>query len=364
MFICAFIPTGLLLAGCGASDSRAAGPRDPASSPGEGIHALGRLEPTNGLVTVGARPGGRIESIPVKPGDQVFAGQILAVLEGNAQAKAQVAVAEAAKAKGEHARSLEKSKLAIERAQADKLKGLRTEPATHLRMLASQAMFEEMSKLYKQLSGTLQGKEKFDLIRSFQEADARFLRDSLEVRSYEASQEFVTKQRQLEDQQLDGPSPDLELLDRQVALARASLALTEVHAPAAGQVLEILARPGEISAGPLLLLGDLSGMVAAAEVFQADIPSLKLGDPATVQVLDREVTGKVTRIGSVVVRNQINPIDPRALQDRRVIKVQVGLDDPTFAARFINMEVEIAIHPGASADRTSATSKPAAKAGP
>jgi HlyD family secretion protein len=338
---------GTLSAGCGSSvDSSARAFEGEGTSAG-GVHALARLEPTTGLITVGARPGARIESLPVRQGDRVAAGQLLAVLEGNAQAKAQVAVAQAAREKAEHQRSVGKKKLALEREHADNLQNLRLGSAT--RMLASQAMFDEMTALYKQLQPTLQGKDKFDLVRTYQEADSRFLRDSLEARSLQASKDLVKRQRLLEDEQLDGPSPDLDLLDRQIDLARTAIAQTEVHAIAGGQVLEILAHPGELSSGPLLLLGDVGAMTAAAEVFQSDIPRIKVGDPASILVQDRSVTGKVARIGSVVARNQINPIDPRALQDRRVIKVQIALDDPTFAARFVNMEVEVAIQPGASA---------------
>ena len=61
-------------------------------------------------------------------------------------------------------------------------------------------------------------------------------------------------------------------------------------------------------------------MVATAEVYQADVPRLKVGDAATVQVLEQSVTGKVTRIGSVVGKNQLVSLDPRALQDRRVVR--------------------------------------------
>jgi HlyD family secretion protein len=95
-------------------------------------------------------------------------------------------------------------------------------------------------------------------------------------------------------------------------------------------------------------------MVATAEVFQTDIPRLRTGDPATVQVLDQAVTGKVTLIGSIVGKNQLTNLDPRALQDRRVVKVTIGLDDPVLAARFVNMEVEAAIKPGAGTAAKSA----------
>ena len=59
-------------------------------------------------------------------------------------------------------------------------------------------------------------------------------------------------------------------------------------------------------------------------------------------------------IGSIVGKNQFTNLDPRALQDRRVVKVTIGLDNPALAARFVNMEVEAAIKPGAGTAAKSA----------
>jgi len=101
-------------------------------------------------------------------------------------------------------------------------------------------------------------------------------------------------------------------------------------------------------------MGDLSAMVATAEVFQTDVPRLRTGDPATVRVLDQSVTGKVTSIGSLVGKNQLTNLDPRALQDRRVVKVTINLDNPALAGRFVNMEAEVAIKPGAASAAESA----------
>ncbi len=138
----------------------------------------------------------------------------------------------------------------------------------------------------------------------------------------------------------------LVLLDRQIDLAVAGVAQTEVRAPSAGTVLEVLAHAGEVSSGPLLALGDLSAIVATAEVFQSDVPRLRLSDPATVSILGDTVAGKVTAIGTMVGKNQLASLDPRDLQDRRVIKVTIALDQPDPAARFVNMQVEASIRPG------------------
>ncbi len=313
--------------------------------PGD-VHALARLEPASGLIIVGARPGARIERIEVGPADSVTPGQVLAILEGHEQAQAQLAVAEAQKTRALHQRSVQKQKLDLEREQFDKLQKSKLESA--MRVFSSKQRFAEITKLYKELQPTLKGKDRFDLELRYFEAETHNLRGELEIKSYQIAQELLPRQRKLEDEELGEKGPDLDLLDRQMDLARAGVVQTEVRASSGGRVLELLAHAGEVSSGPLLAMGDLSVMVATAEVFQTDVPRLRTGDPATVQVLDQPVTGKVTLIGSIVGKNQLINLDPRALQDRRVVKVTIHLDNPVVAARFVNMEVEVAIRPGAA----------------
>ncbi len=322
------------------------------------VHALARLEPAAGLIIVGARPGARIEQIEVGAGDTVKPGQVLVVLEGHEQARAQLAVAEAQKTRAIHQRSVRKQKLGLEREQFDKVQKAKLESA--MRVFSSKQRFDEITKLHKELLPTLQGKDRFDLELRYFEAETQSLRGEMEIKSYQVAQELLPRQRKLEDDELGDKSPDLVLLDREVDLARTGLIQTEVRAPSGGRVLELMARAGEVSSGPLLAMGDSSAMVATAEVFQSDIPRLRSGDPATVQVLDQPCTGKVTLIGSMVGKNQLNRLDPRALQDRRVVKVTIGLDKPALAARFVNMEVEVTIKPGAGSTAATTTSHGAA----
>ena len=82
------------------------------------------------------------------------------------------------------------------------------------------------------------------------------------------------------------------MLDRQIELARAAATRPTVLAPSAGRVLEVAAHAGEVSGGPLLSLGDLSAMVAIAEVYQSDVPEVKVGDPAEVVILGKKVAGQ------------------------------------------------------------------------
>src|SRR4029077_10903230 len=121
-----------------------------------------------------------------------------------------------------------------------------------------------------------------------------------------------------------------------------------------GRILHIVAHPGELSAGTLLEMGDVSSMVATAEVYQSDVPRIRVGDPAELDILGNRVAGKVPRIGSIVGKNQLTRVDPRALRDLRVVAVTIQLDDSAVAARYVNMGVEGTIRPSG----TSPTPQP------
>ena len=309
------------------------------------VHALGRVEPSTGLIVVGSRPGARIVEIRVSPGDAIKEGQVLAVLEGHDQAEAQLALAELQKAQAEHRRATQKEKFAIERAQLDAAHAARLATATQVADILKKK-FDESSVLYKTLGGTLSGRDKLDADSKYIELQIQSLRATLDKTLLDVEQSGFAKQRGLEDEQLAPSNPEYQLADRQIELARAGLAQTEVTAPRAGTVLDVLAHAGEVGSGPLLRMGDLSAMVVVAEVYQTDVARLRIGDRTTVDVLGKSVAGKVERIGSIVGRNQIMNIDPRSLQDLRVVDVRIALDDAEPASHLINLEAEVAITPG------------------
>src|SRR6516165_4781622 len=60
-----------------------------------GVRALAHLEPESGVIAIGARPGMRVEQVRVAEGQDVKAGELLAVLEGHDQRQRQLALAEA-----------------------------------------------------------------------------------------------------------------------------------------------------------------------------------------------------------------------------------------------------------------------------
>ena len=333
------------------------------TTPAGEIHALGRLEPATGLIMVGSRPGQRIDEIKVAPGDEVAAGQVLAILEGRKQAEAQLAMAELQKRKSDFQKQTKRAEAAFQKKQArdrlnleretfDRTNGPRLETATQVADLLRKTL-DQATKLHDTLGGMIPDREKIEAEARFVELQAKTLQAELDKQLLTIEKEQTLKKRAIEDAQvayenpeLGDDNPDFEMADRQFDLAKAVLADTQVVAPRAGKVLDVIAHAGEVGAGRLLLLGDVSAMVAVAEVFQSDAPRVKVGDPATVAILGRKFPGKVAAVGTVVGRNQAVNMDPRALKDVRVVKVRVTLDDSSAAARLVDMEAEVAITPG------------------
>jgi len=324
----------------------------------EAVVALARLEPASGVITIGARPGARIEQILVSPGDRVTVGQQLAILEGYEAAQIQLALAIARKEEAEFQRKLRARQLALQRDLEGKIQRSRIQAAP--RVLKIRQRFEELEKLHESLRSSLEGRERFDLDLRFQEAELRLLQLEQEVAAFQAERDLTPDRNALEAEEVKEETPISAIFDRQIELARLGVQAAEVAAPADGQVLELLAHAGEVSGGPLMVVGDVSAMVAQAEVDQSDVPRLQIGDAAAVQILETRVSGRVTRIGSTVGRNRLHRVDPRDLQDRRVVQVTISLNEPEPAARFVNMEVEVEIRPGTSATE----SPPAASAEP
>src|SRR5262245_20672698 len=83
------------------------------------VRALAHLEPESGVITIGARPGMRVEQVRVAEGQDVKAGELLAVLEGHDQRQRQLALAEAQRDAARFLRRLRREQLALERARFD-----------------------------------------------------------------------------------------------------------------------------------------------------------------------------------------------------------------------------------------------------
>jgi HlyD family secretion protein len=314
------------------------------------VRALARLLPESGLIAVGARPGARVEAIKVKAGDTVSAGDVLAVLEGHAEAQAQLALAEEQKRQAEFDRKRKRDELALERESFDE--------DSKDRLDVMKKMIAEQTKNLNQLAATRAALANPSANTSWVRlADQDYVMNQVQVdilkldaqyKELNKKVRYLPRQRAIEDRELADDNPAWALLDRKVALTRAHVDQALIKAPGSGEVLDVLVHEGEISSGPLLYVGDLSAMTARAEVYQQDAGNVLVGDAADVFLFGRGLPGEVVQIGKVVLPNQITSLEPTARVDRRVVAVTVRLKDPSDVTKYVNMQVEVAIRPSAS----------------
>lgn len=303
--------------------------------------------PKSGLVTVGVRPGLRIDEIKVRSGQEVKKGDLLAVLEGNASAQAQLSVAEQQKRKADFDRNLKREMLEIQRSSSDKLNDRRLEDmksliAEHKKTLDLLISRNKPPASQPANAPKAPGPDPDLVISQFR---SEIFKLEVERDALANQLDAETRTRPKEDRELDDNTPGRTLLDKQIELARAQLDQTLVRSPSDGKILDLIAHEGEVSSGPLLYLGDLSSMVVRAEVYQDDVESIKEGHPALVFMPKDQLTGTVDHVDPLVQPNALTSLDPRERVDRRIVHVTILLERPEYFARYVNMQVEVMIKP-------------------
>jgi len=157
------------------------------------------------------------------------------------------------------------------------------------------------------------------------------------------------------DQTMAARAADVAAAQARVAAAQADataaaaqVAQSEIHAPYAGRILGIHARPGE-AAGPagVFDFGDTRDMYVEVEVAYDDVSGANVGQKAviTCDALGENYTGEVSEIGAMVGNNQLQSIDPTAFTDQRVVLVKVHLDKPEVFAKLVNGQVTVRLEP-------------------
>jgi HlyD family secretion protein len=342
-------------------------PSPPAvAEPAEGrpatVKALGRLEPAGGVLSIGVPVPDRLGEVLVREGDLVEKGQELARLDSHAdrlaerdlaasqleEAKARLA---AVTASGE--KQLEEAKIQIQQvreiepldlqAQAEKVGLLDQQLANAVKNLerikSLQATAVPKQELERQELAVSQARTELATARSLLDKTRR----SYEFKLRAAEAQLETLRAGLERARKEIPVKSLE---SSLRLAEERLKHTILRAPVKGQVLKLLARTGElVGTQPVLRMGETRHMVAIAEVYETDVRHVRPGQPATVTspALPHELRGTVEQVCGTVARNNVLDVDPTLDADRRVVEVRVRLADSTDAARFVNLQVRIAI---------------------
>jgi len=278
-----------------------------------GVAALGRLEPQGGVVRVAAPStpdafsGAVLVRLLVDRGADVQAGQLLAEVDIGPIAKARIAEAQA------------------------ELETARRDAVAAASLVEEACVLADVSSRQSRRKTELQGRglassEEAEIARGDAEASAA----SCKARRSAAS---VAEAR-------------ISSAQAVVARRQAEFDRSQVKAPFAGRVLDVLARPGElVGIEGILELGRVGQMLAIAEVYEADIVRVSAGQRARVRsaALPKDLSGVVSRIRPKVQKLDQIGDDPAARKDARIVEVEIKLDDSRPAANLTNLQVEVEI---------------------
>ncbi|QEG40579.1 multidrug resistance protein MdtN [Roseimaritima ulvae] len=341
----------------------------------EAILAQGQLEPSNGVISVLAPPGDRLESLEVSAGQKVQAGDTLGRLVSQAAREGELAVAVAqrkeaqatadaeqavAQAKLEVARTqLEQARLQVQQAK-EKFELAQASGGT-LDLLDQQVALAE-SKLAQMrtasndpaagrliTSSTLDQQQlavdqaRSDLAAARAEARAASQAGDLAVKA--AEQELRAAEVAIESGKAAMP---VESLDEQIKLLQLQVDASKLLSPIDGTVVAVHMHPGQPTTGqPILQIADLSDMICRVEVNVSQLSKVKTGARASITsaAIDGSLQGTVRSISRLIGSPQLPSPNPMARVDYRSgeVVIQIEPDDAPRAADLIHLQVDVAI---------------------
>jgi HlyD family secretion protein len=325
-----------------------AGISEPAATDGEKakrrdtIAALGRIEPWNGIINLGAgSPPDRLESLFVERGDTVPRGEVLGYLAGYQEQMAQ---------RDMLAAQLNEAKSRLEAETAVNSIRLRTAEVNRQRVLEVSPF--RIAAQEQTIAG-LESKHANEKDIQAAREHLSELKKQFEIDKIDSALQIDLARAALERAKVEFPITSLTHQGRMSELHAKRLAL---YAPCDCRVLNVRVKAGEeVGTGPIMSLGDTSRMRAVAEVYETDIPRVRLGQAATVssRMLSKPISGKVDRIGSMIFKNDLLHVDPAARADARVVEVWIDLKDAEPVERLTNLTVDVVINTSASGDQVA-----------
>ncbi len=160
-----------------------------------------------------------------------------------------------------------------------------------------------------------------------EDAKLHGIQASLTVEELEAKQKLLRSVREADVRVLRA---ELQAARSRVAMAKQTLAISEIASPIDGTVLRVHVRDGERPGeSGILEVGDTCQMQVIAEVYEADAVRLKVGYPAqiTLKSNSQELHGTLTRVRPVVGRKSVLDNDPVSDADARVVEAVIDLTE-------------------------------------
>ncbi|MBU3004936.1 efflux RND transporter periplasmic adaptor subunit [Paraglaciecola arctica] len=277
------------------------------------VAALGRIEPENGIIIIGApstpesTAGSLIAKLHVAEGDSVTVGQLIAEIDSAAVAQALVVETE------------KEYEFAVRQFDAD------TSVAEAACVQADTAKSEALRR-EKLLSQGLAPAEEVEQAQG----DAKSLKASCQSARVSATAGEMA----------------IEVAKARLERRKAEYQRKLIYSPIDGMVLQVNAYPGEfVHLDGVVELAAVQNMYAVAEIYETDINRVRIGQKATISsdALEEKLTGKVSYIQPKVQKHDAIGTDPAARKDARIIEVDVLLDNPQAVRRLINLQVEIVL---------------------
>lgn len=342
----------------------------PSPSAKGSIVAQGRLQPTKGILRLSALPGDRVEKVSAQAGSVVNQGDPLIVFESAKlkQLELEIAKLKLTDATLLYQSSLREARLAVDTAEL-KLRSteqMQKQAESNLELVGRQTQIlqglEDQIKTLEsirsnpRLRGAV-GSMEIEALRS-QKIHAQSEYDRSLLGATQATQtaadlvaqamSVVQSAKQAEEELK--ANPGYRSLEKQIELLEMQLEQATLLAPSNGTILQVNALPGErTAASPLIEMADLTQLSCVAEVHEADVGLVRIGQVAQMQSasLSRTIRGKVSRIDRVVGAPQIRSPNPLARSDFRSIAVWIQIDpeDVPLASERVQLQVEVSISP-------------------
>jgi HlyD family secretion protein len=331
------------------------------------VTALGRLEPETEVLEINVMPGTRLERVLVKEGERVAAGAPLAYLDGHGEMEAgrDLAATQVEEAQRRYGVETAHGQAAVE---AARLRVRQAEESTRKAVEGQEAVVRgaEAARDKAALDLERTGRLRKDGVVSISDMDVAALASRQAVERLADAQASLARLRSNFDLELQMARADLRaaetgLTQAQLALqvastrdnlklAEARLERTVVRAPSAGEILKILTHAGEsVGKYPLLKMGDTAHMFVVAEIYETDAGLVKPGQRATITSKafpEATLAGRVERMSSIIHKKDVLAVDPTTDADARVLEARIRLDDSKVAARFNQLQVDVAIAVG------------------
>ena len=349
------------------------------ANPSSKVIALGKLLPEGGIIKISVvnAQDSRVEKILVQEGDFVEAHQAIAILQGESKAQqelrdaqANVAIKQAQLLKIQQG-DAKKGEIAAQVAVIAELEArlsTETKQKTAEISQAKATLRNAQGKYERYMPLTEEGAIGISLFNDVQEelekAKAMIVQLEAELEQTQSTlmaklaQERANLDKLKEVRPIDISIGQAELKQAQIQVEqrKAELENTLVRVPVAGQILRINTRVGEQvnTQEGIAELGQTTQMYAIAEIHEADITKVSLGQKAKITSeyggFAGEIEGIVDYIGLQIGKSRINQ-DPNNsdnpandINERIVeIKIRLNPEDSSTVAALTGMQVKVNI---------------------